>query len=1322
MKINKHELGIVFVVIVLALFVKILNLGFTGYAIIQPTVNEDTFLNDGDPTSNYGTLNYFIVGTEAGNSNNTGLIKINISDVPAGSTILNANLSLYSSVLVTPPNVTLHRITEHWNESGAAWNFPDNSGTNWSALGGSYSSKVEAAEVISSSGEYYNFTITDLIQEFVNGTFDNYGLLLTIQNQGQAGTYTYFNSENAPSNNPILQIEYTSNVPPTISSYSTNNYVTDVNDLVTFSGSWSDIENNPSQIFVCDTSSINQSGCGVTTFCNTSLSSTNPATCNYNVSASHATNITYHIGICDTYNCSSTVVNSTFIANHAPNTTVDQPVGGEQIHQDNGSYEVKFNISDFDNDTLTFEIYYSTVVGAKTSNITGSALSAGSYCTSPDGNTNTTNNCTYLWNTTGLGLRNVYLNIFVNDSRLEIYNQSETVFNVTTVTDNINPEIGNESITSALTSGTDGVIRAVIIEDNPGNIWAAINYSNIFTNATMTLSDGQYFNGSFEAGMNGTYYYKIYAEDSFDNLNDTRNWIQFNVSQPNATALGNSNPSKALPLSTVLISGSINATYALKDVYAYLNLDDNFVFLSGTPQNLSLGNISKSANGIGQWFIAVPSTEANYTINITYTEKYAKEFISNSTSILVTSSLGNAVVLSGDFGGSYYKNDIMKAFARVEDQSGNGNGNADVNVSIYYPNNTIWVSWDNMANSGSGYYNYTWDLTNAPAGTYKSMIMADDGGQTSIIQSSFTILDSNINVDINSEIEVLSGNRYNAQVLVKDSKGNFLDADGVTISLFDGVGNAIVSNVAYSSKIGTGIYNYSYATTSSQPQGHWLIIANVSYDNTYYEDRQFWKLTGGPFDVRNITIADSTIPTIGISVILENTGGAGQDMTVVWNLTREDTGAQLTSGSETVLVPAESEITYGFNPSSITYTGDAKITIIGYYSGTESAGAYELFTLGEEGDSETPGGAGGGGAGGGGGGGGTSSSGKVVAKEIPIEVMKYTKRVKANAREVTTIDFVLKNVGSINHNTSLILSGIDGDWYSVSPVILKLGPKEIGKFTITLDIPNYVETSTHDFTYILGGNGFGLQFDAAMEIKSYKDSILEELSELDGELDNLEYSMISARNNGIDTGRVDALIGLTKEKLKFTKQLIGDGYYDEAEENIEDIKKHLQDIKEEFRRIGVPVSVKPVGLQKILQYWFWMVTWLLIIGLIIAILLVYKRLSTSKKIKFEDNKNNQEKINEKIGKINKKITNLDEDFERNLLSRQAYESRRRGILQGLRQVREDIEEKNKRDLLMKSINVARELQDKGDTIQIIKNKFKERGWDEEDIDYIIDRI
>ena len=103
----------------------------------------------------------------------------------------------------------------------------------------------------------------------------------------------------------------------------------------------------------------------------------------------------------------------------------------------------------------------------------------------------------------------------------------------------------------------------------------------------------------------------------------------------------------------------------------------------------------------------------------------------------------------------------------------------------------------------------------------------------------------------------------------------------------------------------TGQHNYTYTVGASATEGQWESIINATISSTSYFANHFWKVVGGPFDVRNITVLNSSVNNLIINITTENTGGANKDLTLEWNLTVESNGTLLDSGADTFMVPAE---------------------------------------------------------------------------------------------------------------------------------------------------------------------------------------------------------------------------------------------------------------------------------------------------------------------------------------------------------------------------------------------------------------------------------
>jgi len=109
------------------------------------------------------------------------------------------------------------------------------------------------------------------------------------------------------------------------------------------------------------------------------------------------------------------------------------------------------------------------------------------------------------------------------------------------------------------------------------------------------------------------------------------------------------------------------------------------------------------------------------------------------------------------------------------------------------------------------------------------------------------------------------------------------------------------------------------------------------YSDSYDEDNCI-ALTPPTFDIHNIIIVDNIIPTLKITVQVENMGNVLVDITVNWVLMREDTGAVLDAGSDTFAVSPHSVVTYTIQPTT-AYIGLVRITFTG-----NGASAFEIFT------------------------------------------------------------------------------------------------------------------------------------------------------------------------------------------------------------------------------------------------------------------------------------------------------------------------------------------------------------------------------------------
>ena len=169
----------------------------------------------GSVFANYGNCNLLYLN---GNYIDRSLLKFDLSSIPSNATITSASFSLVKTGgSNTSANVNVHRITADWTEgtgtcsgSTGVSNYSQRlSGTNWGTAGGDFNASVEAVTSVGSNATY-SWSVANLVQNWVNGTDANYGLLLKYATEGFSNQKTFGSRENSTaSNRPVLSVTYT---------------------------------------------------------------------------------------------------------------------------------------------------------------------------------------------------------------------------------------------------------------------------------------------------------------------------------------------------------------------------------------------------------------------------------------------------------------------------------------------------------------------------------------------------------------------------------------------------------------------------------------------------------------------------------------------------------------------------------------------------------------------------------------------------------------------------------------------------------------------------------------------------------------------------------------------------------------------------------------------------------------------------------------------------------------------------------------------------------------------------------------------------------
>ena len=169
--------------------------------------SDDTYIKGDQPSDNFGSDNKFEVRPDNG-ADRRGLVKFNLSSIPANATITSATLYLYEQSNKASQTTSLYRVTSNWDENTATWQ-------SWSTPGGDFDSSISYFTFIPDRNNcMVTLDVTSLVQSWVNGTYLNHGLML--YSTGPNHIIPYASKEDsAASHQPKLDVLYTLPQTPT---------------------------------------------------------------------------------------------------------------------------------------------------------------------------------------------------------------------------------------------------------------------------------------------------------------------------------------------------------------------------------------------------------------------------------------------------------------------------------------------------------------------------------------------------------------------------------------------------------------------------------------------------------------------------------------------------------------------------------------------------------------------------------------------------------------------------------------------------------------------------------------------------------------------------------------------------------------------------------------------------------------------------------------------------------------------------------------------------------------------------------------------------
>jgi hypothetical protein len=175
-----------------------------GILIFEPSA--DTFVGEYSPNVNHGGDGHMLVSDKYGHTSNydaRGMVYFDLSEIPSGSTILSAILSLYYYRYDdTDPigrEITCHRILESWDEMNVTYNTVPTS------------DPVECSStILPGYFTWVNWNVTSEVDDFINSGDDNYGWMIR-DYKAPWGSFNipqqYYYTSNAVDLSPKLLIE-----------------------------------------------------------------------------------------------------------------------------------------------------------------------------------------------------------------------------------------------------------------------------------------------------------------------------------------------------------------------------------------------------------------------------------------------------------------------------------------------------------------------------------------------------------------------------------------------------------------------------------------------------------------------------------------------------------------------------------------------------------------------------------------------------------------------------------------------------------------------------------------------------------------------------------------------------------------------------------------------------------------------------------------------------------------------------------------------------------------------------------------------------------
>jgi hypothetical protein len=179
----------------------------TAHQLVSFSAVQDAFIQEEKSGKNTGGSDSMTVSGDSGKEQR-GLVQFDLSTIQSDATIKSAYLKLDASMVDGDITLDIYQLTESWTEGSTTWN-ESSSGTNWSVAGGAFNATPVVSKTLSDelTGSQY-FDITDLVQDWVDGDKQNFGIMFSSPDSGEKWSAIFDTREGATP--PTLELVYTS--------------------------------------------------------------------------------------------------------------------------------------------------------------------------------------------------------------------------------------------------------------------------------------------------------------------------------------------------------------------------------------------------------------------------------------------------------------------------------------------------------------------------------------------------------------------------------------------------------------------------------------------------------------------------------------------------------------------------------------------------------------------------------------------------------------------------------------------------------------------------------------------------------------------------------------------------------------------------------------------------------------------------------------------------------------------------------------------------------------------------------------------------------